>query len=61
MNEPFLLLVEQPPFAARFRWGFVKAAVLVRHGAESGERGTLAADGRRPNWEKEVGLASEAG
>ena len=32
-------------FTARLLWRFVIAAVLVRHGAESGERGTLKAVG----------------
>ena len=41
--ELLLLLAVEPTFTTGLWWWFVEAAVLIRHGAESGERGTLKA------------------
>ena len=37
MAELLLLFAVKPALTTRLWWGLVKAAVLVRHGAESGE------------------------
>ena len=55
------LLAVKPALTTGLWWRFVVAAVLIRHGAESGEGGTLKANGRRPILEKQVGWAPEAG
>ena len=39
--ELLLLFGVEPTLTTGLHWRFVVAAVLVRHGAESGERGTL--------------------
>ncbi len=41
VTELLLLLAMKPALTTELFWRFVKAAVLGRHGAESGERGTL--------------------
>ena len=48
VTELLLLLAVKPALTTGLWWWLVKAAVLVRHGAESGEGGTLKANGRRP-------------
>ena len=55
------LLAVKPALTTGLWWRFVVAAVLIRHGAESGEGGTLKANARRPTEEKQVGWAPEAG
>ena len=35
VNEPFLLLAEQPPFTVWLLWRGIGTAVLIRHGLES--------------------------
>ena len=61
VTELLLLLAVKPALTTGLLGRFVIAAVLIRHGAESGEGGTLTADRRRSTWEKEVGWAPEAG
>ena len=61
VTELLLLLAVKPALTTGLWWWFVVAAVLVRHGAESGERGTLTAYRKRSTWQKEVGWAPEAG
>ena len=51
----------KPALTTRLLGWFVVAAVLIRHGAKSGERGTLTAVRKRRTWQKEVGWAPEAG
>ena len=46
--ELLLLFGVEPALTTGLWWRFVVAAVLIRHGAESGEGGTLKANGRRP-------------
>ena len=48
VTELLLLFGVEPALTSGLWWWLVKAAVLVRHGAESGEGGTLKANGRRP-------------
>ena len=43
VTELLLLLAVKPAFTTGLLWWFMVAAVLVGHGAESGERGTLKA------------------
>ena len=61
VTELLLLLAVKPALTTGLWWWVVKATVLVCHGAESGERGTLTADRKRSTWKKEVGWAPEAG
>ena len=61
VTELLLLLGVKPALTTGLLGRFVIAVVLIRHGAESGEGGTLTADRRRSTWEKEVGWAPEAG
>ena len=41
MTELLLLFGVEPALTTGLWWRFVIAAVIVRHGPESGERGTL--------------------
>ena len=43
VTELLLLFGVEPALTTGLRWWFVVAAVLIRHGAKSGERGTLKA------------------
>ena len=61
VTELLMLFGVEPTLTTGLFWRFVKAAVLIRHGAKSGERGTLTADRKRRTWQKEVGWAPEAG
>ena len=61
VTELLLLFGVKPALTTGLLEWFVKAAVLVRHAAESGERGRLTADRKRSTWQKEVGWAPEAG
>ena len=61
VTELLMLFGVEPTLTTGLFWRFMKAAVLIRHGAKSGERGTLTADRKRPTWQKEVGWAPEAG
>ena len=48
VTELLLLLGVKPALTTGLLGRFVIATVLIRHGAESGEVGTLKANGRRP-------------
>ena len=61
VTKLLLLLDVEPALTTGLWWWVVKATVLVCHGVESGERGTLTADRKQSTWQKEVGWAPEAG
>ena len=52
VTELLLLLAVEPALTTRLLGRFVVAAVLIRHGAKSGERGRLTADRKRPTWKR---------